>query len=592
MAIYHFHSPLPSNIKINVLNKHDYDNREGKFRNIKDLYRKETFNLPEEFKNVRDFWKTADVYGRVNERTYLIYEFALPKEFSDEKNWEIGTGFLKQHFGDKFVYNVSMHNDKGDSPHMHVMFYTGQLDGIKRNKMDYFKNYNSKNPEKGGLKKRGGKFSSDGGDVMRATRKEFEIYVNKYLRGAGIEEISSESLETQKKQAEKDGDILKVKMLDREAAQIDGNVLKRLKKDELIGGDKEKLEEFKEKKRIKYLKEKLYELQKGLKEKLEEYEKYKKTNKNYSDYFRDISDIDVKIYKNNQKLKTVENSVFNKMTNGEFSKSLFEITEINKRLKKEKKQKDVILKDRLIKKLNDMKKVILEDEVKKREFEKLKKQFEINYKRTNEKLENKKNEIIMDLKEKGIDFENTEEGSINYLLLLYDNSKLKFEEYVKYAENKEKELQKELNEIDWDNEILDEITDGEYGKLKEKCEKLKSELSDDEKNLNKIKSSFLNFKKKKENQQAYDEKKKELEKLNKIREQLEKEKKKDYFKNKKSNKTSKRNEQIQKFRLIRSNGKIVKEIFKLWSTSKKNIEIMNLRENEKEEERYEDLERD
>ena len=592
MAIYHFHSPLPSNIKINVLNKHDYDNREGKFRNIKDLYRKETFNLPEEFKNVRDFWKTADVYGRVNERTYLIYEFALPKEFSDEKNWEIGIGFLKQHFGDKFVYNVSMHNDKGDSPHMHVMFYTGQLDGIKRNKMDYFKNYNSKNPEKGGLKKRGGKFSSDGGDVMRATRKEFEIYVNKYLRGAGIEEISSESLETQKKQAEKDGDILKVKMLDREAAQIDGNVLKRLKKDELIDGDKEKLEEFKEKKRIKYLKKKLYELQKGLKEKLEEYEKYKKTNKNYSDYFRDISDIDVKIYKNNQKLKTVENSVFNKMTNGEFSKNLFEITEINKRLKKEKKQKDVILKDRLIKKLNDMKKVILEDEVKKREFEKLKKQFEINYKRTNEKLENKKNEIIMDLKEKGIDFENTEEGSINYLLLLYDNSKLKFEEYVKYAENKEKELQKELNEINWDNEILDEITDGEYGKLKEKCEKLKSELSDDEKNLNKIKSSFLNFKKKKENQQAYDEKKKEFEKLNKIREQLEKEKKKDYFKNKKSNKTSKRNEQIQKFRLIRSNGKIVKEIFKLWSTSKKNIEIMNLRENEKEEERYEDLERD
>ncbi|AMD95917.1 hypothetical protein [Leptotrichia sp. oral taxon 847] len=136
----------------------------------------------------------------------------------------------------------------------------------------------------------------------------------------------------------------------------------------------------------------------------------------------------------------------------------------------------------------------------------------------------------MDLKEKGIDFENTEEGSINYLLLLYDNSKLKFEEYVKYAENKEKELQKELNEIDWDNEILDEITDGEYGKLKEKCEKLKSELSDDEKNLNKIKSSFLNFKKKKENQQAYDEKKKELEKLNKIREQLEKEKKKTILK--------------------------------------------------------------
>lgn len=590
MANFHFHAPLPSQIKTPVLDKNDYDNREGKYSNLKDLYKKETFNLPKEFKNVKDFWETAELYGRVNERPYLIYEFSLPKEFSDEKNWKIGTGFLKQHFGDKFVYNVSMHNDKGDSPHMHVMFYTGELDGIKRNKTDYFRNFNSKNRQKGGLKKKGSKFSSKGGEVLRATRKELADYLNIYLEKAGFEKVSSESLKAQRENALEEGDLLKAEMLDREAVNIDGNVLKRLKKDELIDGDKEKLEEFEEKKRIKKLKEKVYALKKELNQKLEEYRKYKEANKNYIDYFEDINDIDIKIYKNEQKLKTVENSVFNKMTDGEFSKSLMEISEINKRLKKSKEQKDIIAKDRLIKKLNELKKEILEDEVKKEEFDKLKSQFELNYKKANDKLINKKNEIITKLKEKGIDFENNEEGSINYLLLLYDNSKLKFEEYMKYAENKVNEVEKELSNEDWDNKVLDEITDGEYSKIKQRCENLKSELFDEEKKLDKIKANFFNFKKRKEAQEVFDKKKEEFEKLSRIKKNLEKETQKDYFKNKKSTIKLEKREQINKFRLVANNGKIAQEIFKMWGATR-NLESMNLREQQIEEERYEDLER-
>ena len=590
MANFHFHAPLPSQIKTPVLDKNDYDNREGKYSNLKDLYKKETFNLPKEFKNVKDFWETAELYGRVNERPYLIYEFSLPKEFSDEKNWKIGTGFLKQHFGDKFVYNVSMHNDKGDSPHMHVMFYTGELDGIKRNKTDYFRNFNSKNRQKGGLKKKGSKFSSKGGEVLRATRKELADYLNIYLEKAGFEKVSSESLKAQRENALEEGDLLKAEMLDREAVNIDGNVLKRLKKDELIDGDKEKLEEFEEKKRIKKLKEKVYALKKELNQKLEEYRKYKEANKNYIDYFEDINDIDIKIYKNEQKLKTVENSVFNKMTDGKFSKSLMEISEINKRLKKSKEQKDIIAKDRLIKKLNELKKEILEDEVKKEEFDKLKSQFELNYKKANDKLINKKNEIITKLKEKGIDFENNEEGSINYLLLLYDNSKLKFEEYMKYAENKVNEVEKELSNEDWDNKVLDEITDGEYSKIKQRCENLKSELFDEEKKLDKIKANFFNFKKRKEAQEAFDKKKEEFEKLSRIKKNLEKETQKDYFKNKKSTIKLEKREQINKFRLVANNGKIAQEIFKMWGATR-NLESMNLREQQIEEERYEDLER-
>ena len=590
MAIYHFYSPLPSKITTPALDKHDYDNREGRFSKLKDLYKKETFNLPEEFKDVKEFWKMGELYGRINGRPYLIYEFALPREFSDEKNWEIGTGFLKQHFGDKFVYNVSMHNDKGDSPHMHVMFYTGELDGIKRNKISYFKNFISKNPKKGGLHKRGDKFSSEGGDVLRATRKEFADYLNVYLEQAGIEKVSSESVEDQREKVLEEGDLLKAEMLDREAVYIDGNVLKRLKKGELIDGDKEKLEEFEEKKRIKKLKEKVYALKKELNQKLEEYEKYKEANKKYSDYFEEINNIDMKIYKNEQKLKTVENSVFNKMTNGEFSKSLMEISEINKRLKKSKEQKDIIAKDRLIKKLNELKKGILEDDSKKEEFDKLKNQFEMNYKKSNDNLINKKNKIIIKLKEKGINFENDEEGSINYLLLLYDNSKIKFEEYMKYAENKINELEKELNE-DWNEKVLDEITRGEYSKIKKRCEKLNEELTNEEEKLGRIKSNFFNFKKRKEAQKAFDKKKDEFEKLSKVKKNLEKEIKKDYFKNKKSTSKLEKREQLNKFRLVKNNGKIVQEIFNMWNVSR-NLDSMNLRENQKEEERYEDLERD
>lgn len=590
MAIYHFYSPLPSKITTPALDKHDYDNREGRFSKLKDLYKKETFNLPEEFKDVKEFWKMGELYGRINGRPYLIYEFALPREFSDEKNWEIGTGFLKQHFGDKFVYNVSMHNDKGDSPHMHVMFYTGELDGIKRNKISYFKNFISKNPKKGGLHKRGDKFSSEGGDVLRATRKEFADYLNVYLEQAGIEKVSSESLEDQREKVLEEGDLLKAEMLDREAVYIDGNVLKRLKKGELIDGDKEKLEEFEEKKRIKKLKEKVYALKKELNQKLEEYEKYKEANKKYSDYFEEINNIDMKIYKNEQKLKTVENSVFNKMTNGEFSKSLMEISKINKCLKKSKEQKDIIAKDRLIKKLNELKKGILEDDSKKEEFDKLKNQFEMNYKKSNDNLINKKNKIIIKLKEKGINFENDEEGSINYLLLLYDNSKIKFEEYMKYAENKINELEKELNE-DWNEKVLDEITRGEYSKIKKRCEKLNEELTNDEEKLGRIKSNFFNFKKRKEAQKAFDKKKDEFEKLSKVKKNLEKEIKKDYFKNKKSTSKLEKREQLNKFRLVKNNGKIVQEIFNMWNVAR-NLDSMNLRENQKEEERYEDLERD
>ena len=161
---------------------------------------------------------------------------------------------------------------------------------------------------------------------------------------------------------------------------------------------------------------------------------------------------------------------------------------------------------------------------------------------------------------------------------------------MKYAENKINELEKELNE-DWNEKVLDEITRGEYSKIKKRCEKLNEELTNEEEKLGRIKSNFFNFKKRKEAQKAFDKKKDEFEKLSKVKKNLEKEIKKDYFKNKKSTSKLEKREQLNKFRLVKNNGKIVQEIFNMWNVSR-NLDSMNLRENQKEEERYEDLERD
>ena len=161
---------------------------------------------------------------------------------------------------------------------------------------------------------------------------------------------------------------------------------------------------------------------------------------------------------------------------------------------------------------------------------------------------------------------------------------------MKYAENKVNEVEKELSNEDWNNKVLDEITDGEYSKIKQRCENLKSELFDEEKKLDKIKANFFNFKKRKEAQEAFDKKKEEFEKLSRIKKNLEKEIQKDYFKNKKSTIKLEKREQINKFRLVANNGKIAQEIFKMWGATR-NLESMNLREQQIEEERYEDLER-
>lgn len=130
----------------------NYIAREDKYKNRNDLIYYEERNIPKEFKNGEEVAKYLEKNSRSNARLLKKYEGSLPLEFSNEKNIEIAKEFCEKQFGDKYIYFMGIHNPENRHPHLHVSVIERKLnDGIKRTKEQYFKTYNSKYPEKGGL---------------------------------------------------------------------------------------------------------------------------------------------------------------------------------------------------------------------------------------------------------------------------------------------------------------------------------------------------------------------------------------------------------------------------------------------------------
>ena len=92
-----------------------------------------------------------------NGSTYREYEIALPREMNAEQRLELVEDFIQSEIGSKYPYQFAIHNPKAmdgnDQPHVHLMFNERLQDGIERDPEQYFKRYNSKNPERGGAKK-------------------------------------------------------------------------------------------------------------------------------------------------------------------------------------------------------------------------------------------------------------------------------------------------------------------------------------------------------------------------------------------------------------------------------------------------------
>ncbi len=149
------------------------------------------------------FWKMADEHERKNGSTYREHVIALPRELSEEERHELVKDWIEKEIGDKHAYQYAIHNppalDGGQQPHAHIMFSERTIDGIERDPDQYFKRYNSKNPEKGGAKKANTpKKSADRKAELKAMRERWEVTCNAHLEKAGSHErISMKSLKEQ-----------------------------------------------------------------------------------------------------------------------------------------------------------------------------------------------------------------------------------------------------------------------------------------------------------------------------------------------------------------------------------------------------------
>jgi hypothetical protein len=140
----------------------DYIAREGAYSSLRSdevLEYKQAGNMPAwADHDPATFWKAADEHERANGAVYREIEVALPRELSPEQRRELVADFIQAELGERHAYQFAIHNpnamlDGGEQPHAHIMFSERSRDGIERDPEQYFKRYNSKNPERGGCKK-------------------------------------------------------------------------------------------------------------------------------------------------------------------------------------------------------------------------------------------------------------------------------------------------------------------------------------------------------------------------------------------------------------------------------------------------------
>ena len=161
-------------------------------------------NMPEWSQgNPMQFWNAADIFERANGRVYTEILVALPRELSRHERQELVRDFVGDELGDKFVYTVAIHNPKaldgGEQPHAHIMFSNRELDGIEREKEQFFKRANPEHPERGGAKKNR-EWSRDerANNKIEQLREAWEQGANRALEKAGHElRIDRRSLKEQ-----------------------------------------------------------------------------------------------------------------------------------------------------------------------------------------------------------------------------------------------------------------------------------------------------------------------------------------------------------------------------------------------------------
>ena len=252
----------------------------------------EKHNMPPHV-SAKDFWQSADAYERVNGRVYKEIRIALPNGFSKKENQDLLNKFLEKELGNNFYYSAVIHDkdsstDEIRNVHAHIMVCPRKIDGIERDIKQFFSRYNSKNIEEGGALKDP---YWNKKETLTHFRESWEETLNSALEKKNWRKVSCKSLQQQRKEALEKQDLDLVDFLDREPIQINNYTLKKDKKyyNELDIAD---WDNYMHNKKVRDLKEELYNLLQKKKEQEIERSNVFKNLKDINSAIRDFNKSD------------------------------------------------------------------------------------------------------------------------------------------------------------------------------------------------------------------------------------------------------------------------------------------------------------
>ena len=252
----------------------------------------EKHNMPPHV-SAEDFWHSADAYERANGRVYKEIRIALPNGFSKKENQDLLNKFLEKELGNDFYYSAVIHDkdsseDEIRNVHAHIMVCPRKIDGIERDIKQFFSRYNSKNIEKGGALKDP---YWNKKETLTHFRESWEETLNNALEKKNWRKVSCKSLQQQRKEALEKQDLDLVDCLNREPIQIGNYTLKKDKKyyNELDIAD---WDNYMHNKKVRDLKEELYNLLQKKKEQEIERSNIFKNLKDINSAIRDFNKSD------------------------------------------------------------------------------------------------------------------------------------------------------------------------------------------------------------------------------------------------------------------------------------------------------------
>lgn len=210
--------------KVNSLSHFQYITRSGRYTNRdEDLAYSESGNIPncaELELDIKNYWKSANTYGRINSRAYRDVVIALQEEFSLDENIALVHDFM-HHFGidENQTYSFAIHDHQSKlapehrNIHCHLMFNERIVnqERVFEHAEDIFRRANS--PVSGGLKV--DPYFNTREFVIDA-REYWEKINNEMFIKKGLEaRISCKTLKLQKAELEAEGRYEEAKYYDR-----------------------------------------------------------------------------------------------------------------------------------------------------------------------------------------------------------------------------------------------------------------------------------------------------------------------------------------------------------------------------------------